>query len=168
MIKMMRIDDRLLHGQVAFVWKNYLGVTRIIVANDELLHDPMQQVTMKMVIPDGVKLLIKSIAGAMEIINDTRAKNMDILVVVKNPIDAATLMRGIAQPTEVELLNIGNSGRINKENRKVLTKEVYVDEHEVKALQELLTYQIPFHIQMTPTSNKILVADTLNKFMKEE
>lgn len=168
MIKMMRIDDRLLHGQVAFVWKNYLGVTRIIVANDDLLNDPMQQVTMKMVIPDGVKLLIKSIEGAKKILNDPRAKNMDILVVVKNPIDAAELMRCMENPKDVEHLNIGNSGRINKENRKVLTKEVYVDQQEVSALEELLTYRIPFDIQMTPTSNKVSVQDALNKFKKEE
>lgn len=167
MIKMIRIDDRLLHGQVAFVWKNHLGITRIVVANNDLVNDPMQQVTMKMAVPDGVKLLIKDIEGASNIINDVRAADMELLVVVKDPLDAAELMRRISDRTQVEHLNIGNSGRIHKEDRKVLTKEVYVNEQDVVALEELLSYQLPFDIQMTPTSSKVKVQDALDKFKQE-
>ena len=34
MIKMLRVDHRLLHGQVAFSWTGYLGVNCILIAND--------------------------------------------------------------------------------------------------------------------------------------
>ena len=34
MIKMMRVDDRLIHGQVAVMWSKELGIQRIIVASD--------------------------------------------------------------------------------------------------------------------------------------
>lgn len=168
MIKMLRIDDRLLHGQVAFVWKNYLGISRILVANDELMQDPMQQVTMKMAVPDGVKLLIKDIAGAQAIINDERSKTLQLLVVVKNPKDAVRMIKGIYDTTSIAHLNIGNSGRIDKNDRKVLTKEVYVDEEDIQALETLLEYPIPFEIQMTPTSSKVEVRSALEKFRMED
>ena len=167
MIKMMRIDDRLLHGQVAFVWKNHLGISRIVVANDALINDPMQQVTMKMAVPEGVKLLIRSMDNALHILNDERGKALEMLLVVKDPCDALKIMKGLKDPGQVEHLNIGNSGRINREDRKVLTKEVYINEEEVQALKELLAYQIPFEIQMTPTSSKINVKDALDKFEQE-
>lgn len=167
MIKMMRIDDRLLHGQVAFVWKNHLGITRIIVANDALLNDPMQQITMKMAVPQGVKLLIRSVDDALKLLNDERGKALEMLVVVKDPCDALKLMKGLNDPRQVAHLNIGNSGRINREDRRVLTKEVYINKEEEAALRALLSYQIPFEIQMTPTSSKINVSDALNKFEQE-
>ena len=37
MISLMRIDNRLIHGQVALVWTKHLGVNRIIVANDDVV-----------------------------------------------------------------------------------------------------------------------------------
>jgi len=35
MVKLLRVDHRLLHGQVAFSWTGYLGVDCILIANDE-------------------------------------------------------------------------------------------------------------------------------------
>jgi PTS system mannose-specific IIB component len=35
MIKLIRLDERLIHGQVAIRWSKYLGVDRILVLNDE-------------------------------------------------------------------------------------------------------------------------------------
>ena len=42
MISMIRLDERLIHGQVAVVWSRYLGVDRIVVANDEILNNETQ------------------------------------------------------------------------------------------------------------------------------
>lgn len=39
MIEMIRLDDRLVHGQVAVIWSKRLGVDRIIVASDEAAND---------------------------------------------------------------------------------------------------------------------------------
>lgn len=168
MIKMLRIDDRLLHGQVAFVWKNHLGISRIIVANDDLMKDPVQQLAMKMVVPDDVKLLMKGVEAAKDIINDPRSQGVNILLVVRDPMDAAAIVKGMNDPSQIETLNIGNSGRVHKQNKSVLTKEVYVDQNDIHALQELLSYNIPFHIQMVPTSSRVDVSEALRKFKKEE
>ncbi|MFQ8583510.1 MAG: PTS sugar transporter subunit IIB [Holdemania massiliensis] len=89
MIKMLRIDDRLLHGQVVFMWTKQLNIKGIIVANDELVNDPIQSLAMKLAVPEHLKLLIKTIDEAAKLINDPRATGMNILVVMKNPIDAA-------------------------------------------------------------------------------
>lgn len=35
MVSLMRIDDRLIHGQVAYGWATSLGINVILVANDE-------------------------------------------------------------------------------------------------------------------------------------
>lgn len=168
MIKMLRIDDRLLHGQVVFMWRKHLGVKGIVVANDEILNDPIQMVAVKLAVPDDIKLLIKGVDDAIKILNDPRGQNMGILVVVKDPIDAVHVMRKLENPAQVEVMNIGNSGRIQKEGKKPLTKEVYVDKKDVEALEELVEYNIPFYIQMVPTENKTVVKDVLKNFKMED
>ena len=41
MIKHIRIDNRLIHGQVAAAWKNNIGADAIIVCNDDVAKDPI-------------------------------------------------------------------------------------------------------------------------------
>lgn len=43
MISLVRIDDRLIHGQVAVVWTKHLGVNRILVANDQIVNNDVQK-----------------------------------------------------------------------------------------------------------------------------
>ena len=58
MISMLRVDDRLIHGQVAVMWSKQLAVTRIIVANDEIAANELQASALKMAAPAGVKAAI--------------------------------------------------------------------------------------------------------------
>ena len=39
MIKLVRVDHRLLHGQVAFSWTNGVGADCILVASDMVVND---------------------------------------------------------------------------------------------------------------------------------
>ena len=166
MIKMLRIDDRLLHGQVVFMWTKQLNIKGIIVANDELVTDPIQSLAMKLAVPEHLKLLIKTIDEAAKLINDPRAAGMNILVVMKNPIDAARLLQKIEDKSVIERINIGNSGRIDKGDRMMMTKEVYVDDADIAAIEEILAAGLPFEIQMIPTSNKVQVKEALKNVRK--
>ena len=166
MIKMLRIDDRLLHGQVVFMWTKQLNIKGIIVANDELVQDPIQSLAMKLAVPEQIKLLIKSVEEASRLIQDPRSAKMNILLVMKSPADAAILLRLLPDKTLIERINIGNSGRIDKGNKEMMTREVYVDETDIEAIQEILSYELPFDIQMIPTNNKVNVKDALRSIRK--
>ena len=52
MISLVRIDDRLIHGQVAVVWTKHLGVNRILVANDQIVNNEVQKMSLRMAAPD--------------------------------------------------------------------------------------------------------------------
>lgn len=166
MIKMLRIDDRLLHGQVVFMWTKQLNIKGIIVANDELVDDPIQSLAMKLAVPEHLKLLIKNVEEAAKLINDPRSAAMNILVVLKNPVDAARLLKLIPDKSVIERVNIGNSGRIDKGDRIMMTKEVYVDDQDVAAMEEILSTGLPFEIQMIPTSNKVQIKEALKNVRK--
>ena len=57
MINHLRIDNRLIHGQVAVVWRQYLNANAIIVCNDKVAADPIQRIALPMAV-EGEKVLI--------------------------------------------------------------------------------------------------------------
>lgn len=73
MISMMRIDDRLIHGQVAVMWSKELGINRIIVASDTIASNEIQVSALKMAAPAGVKAAILPINKTIGILSDPRS-----------------------------------------------------------------------------------------------
>ena len=61
MIQLLRVDHRLLHGQVVFSWCSYLNPNCILIANDDVVNDEIRKATLKLGKPSGVKLVIKSV-----------------------------------------------------------------------------------------------------------
>lgn len=61
MIVATRVDERLIHGQVAVSWLSALGADCILVANDEVAADDAQRAILKMAKPSGCKLVIKGL-----------------------------------------------------------------------------------------------------------
>ena len=53
-INNIRIDDRLIHGQVSTMWSNKLGVTRLMVVNDAVANNDMQKQVLRMAVPAGI------------------------------------------------------------------------------------------------------------------
>ncbi|MDF2790805.1 MAG: mannose/fructose/sorbose transporter subunit, partial [Neobacillus sp.] len=66
MIKLLRVDHRLLHGQVAFTWTNTLGADCILIANDDVPVNELRKTTIKLAKPQGIRLVIKNIADSIE------------------------------------------------------------------------------------------------------
>lgn len=59
MVSLMRIDDRLIHGQVAYGWATSLGINVILVANDEAKNDQMKAMSLNLAKPSNVTLYIR-------------------------------------------------------------------------------------------------------------
>ena len=61
MIQLVRVDYRLLHGQVAVSWTADLGIDCILLVSDTLLDDPIRVTSVKLAKPTGVKVVSKYI-----------------------------------------------------------------------------------------------------------
>ena len=66
MIKLTRVDYRLIHGQVAMSWTHALDVDCILLASDAVAKDDMRKAALRLARPDGVKLVIKDVDAAIE------------------------------------------------------------------------------------------------------
>lgn len=93
MITMARVDDRLIHGQVAVKWSKELNISRIIVASDSIAKNAVQVAALKGAAPSGVKAAILTIEKAQNILNDPRSKDMRILLVSNDPRDISRSSR---------------------------------------------------------------------------
>ncbi|MDZ5001597.1 PTS mannose transporter subunit IIAB, partial [Clostridium perfringens] len=81
----VRIDERLIHGQVAALWTNKLGITRIVVVNNEIIKDQIQKMALKIATPVGVKLSILSVDTAVNNLKINKYEKDKILLITKGP-----------------------------------------------------------------------------------
>lgn len=164
MITAVRVDERLIHGQVAMTWTKSLNLNGLIVANDDAASNEIQQMTLKMATPSDVKTIIRNVESTIEFLKDPRISEMNIMVLVSTIKDAVRLAE--AFPKEISLMNIGNVGKMKKHNEETttLSKEVILTNSEKEALKTLVEIYPETSFQPTPAMEKKLAISILNKF----
>ncbi len=152
MIKLTRIDDRLLHGQVAFTWTPALSADCLIIANDKVAKDEFLKMTLNLAKPAGTKLLIKSLKDAAIFLNDDKHKKLNILLIINSVTDAYTLAVDVP---EIRSINFG--GLRSKEGAKLISKAIAITDDDIPVIKELMNKGIELEIRQVPTDSKQLV-----------
>ncbi|QJA07573.1 PTS sugar transporter subunit IIB [Romboutsia sp. CE17] len=156
MIKLLRVDHRLLHGQVAFSWTQFLGVDCILVANDSLMQDELRKTTIKLAKPQGVKVVMKNIQDSIDAINSGVTDKYKLFVVVESIEDANRLAKGTNKFTEINL-----GGIKSREGTRNISKAINVTPEEEETLKELINSGIIVEIRQIPNDQKILAQNVL-------
>ena len=152
MIKLIRIDDRLVHGQVAFTWTPALGADCLLIANDKVAKDEFMKMTLSLAKPAGTKLLIKTVKDAAIFLNDEKSKNAKVLVLINSVKDAAALSADVPEITSV---NFG--GLRSKEGSKLISKAIAVNDDDIVVIREMLAKGLELEVRQVPTDNRQLV-----------
>lgn len=66
MIQMIRVDYRLLHGQVAVSWTSALGADCILLVSDTVLNDKLRLQALSLAKPEGCKVVVKKHRGCCQ------------------------------------------------------------------------------------------------------
>ncbi|MBO0450068.1 PTS sugar transporter subunit IIB [Enterococcus sp. MJM12] len=156
MIKTLRVDERLIHGQIAMVWSRELNIDGIVVANDETAGNETQQMALKMAVPSGIKVIIKTLQGAIDLLQDPRAEKMKLLVLVKTVNDAVILADKLPN---IAYVNIGNVGKAVIGEKKTLTQFVMLTPAELTSLATLVELYPETALQNLPSDKKELAKD---------
>lgn len=149
MIKALRIDHRLVHGQVAFSWSHHLGIARIIVIDDKAAADDFQKMALNMAKPAGVKLNVFNVNGALERCQKIDSLKDETFIIFGNALDASRYICG--NPVYREL-NVG--GIPKKENSQQYSDVVYLTPEEKEALQKIQSTGCELFMQQLPTSKR--------------
>lgn len=145
-ILLTRIDNRLIHGQVATQWNGTLGANLILVANDKVSQDKFRQGLMDMAAPTGVQTRYFSIQKTIDIIHKASAKQK-IFIIVENPEDVLKLVEG---GVPIKKLNIGNMHMA--EGKRQVATSVAVDDADVAAFTKLRDQGVELEIRRVPTT----------------
>ncbi|EEA90959.1 PTS sugar transporter subunit IIB [Collinsella stercoris] len=132
MIKLVRVDHRLLHGQVAVSWVNGIGADCILVASDTVVNDPVWKTTLKLGKPAGCKLVMKNIADSISAINSGVTDKYKLIVVVQTIADAKRLADGCPAITSI---NLGNTKESS--TTKQVSRQIFLEPDEIEMLREL-------------------------------
>ena len=158
MIKLCRVDHRLLHGQVAFSWTNELNADCILIANDAVVHDEVFKTTMKLAKPSGVKLVIKSLEDSIKAINSGVTDKYRLLVVVKTIHDANILSAGCSS---VKSINLGVT--IRREGYRQISKAIFINDKDEAELKELQERGVSVFIQQLPAESAVALDHVLHR-----
>ncbi len=158
-IVLIRIDDRLIHGQIIEGWLKTVHADRILVVSDEVVDDKIQKQLMGLAVPENVKLTIADVKDSVEIINAGHDTQERILVLVP---DIETVLKMIKLKADIESLNLG--GLHWSQGKTQYLKAVSLDEKDIEQLKEIKKRGIEIESRALPMDDRI---DIL-KFVEEK
>lgn len=150
MIKLLRVDHRLLHGQVAFTWTNTLGADCILIANDDVPVDELRKTTIKLAKPQGIRLVIKNIADSIEALKSGVTDKYKLFIVVESIADAARIVS--AYP-EIKQVNLG--GVKAREGTRSISHAVNLLPEEEELVKKMIKQGIEVEIRQVPNDKKV-------------
>ncbi len=150
-----RIDERLIHGQVAGIWSTSLSTQRIIVANDEAATDPLQKSSLRMAAPSSMRLSVLGVEVAAKNIQSGKYGKQRLFLLFKNPKD---VLRFIEAQGPIKTVNVGNMSY--KEGAREVTKSIQVLPEEEQIFETIASKGVTVTAQLVPN-------DPVVDFMKK-
>lgn len=157
MISFVRVDNRLIHGQVVEAWLGYLSVRRILVADDEAAQSPLVRAAMGLAVPPSVDVRILPMAQA------------DFALEAQDAVRTLVLFRDVAGAVEAHQrglalasLNLGNvhfsAGRVQ------VTPSVFLSLEELDQLRMLSAAGVAVEVRAVPTDRPFGLKDLEERF----
>lgn len=143
-IELVRIDDRLIHGQIATTWINDYNIEQVLIVDDNVVQDKMQQSVISMTAPANVKVKVFGVDSFIGIYKKNPIKRRT-MIVLTNSIDAYRLLAGGVQ---IDYLNVG--GMWYLDGRTKIARAVSVTPEEREAFKKIIEMGIDVRIQMIP------------------
>lgn len=153
-----RIDERLIHGQVAGIWTTSLNTQRIIVINDTAAADPLQKSSLRMAAPSAMRLSVLPVSKAAEFINSGKYGLQRLFLLFKNPTDVLAFLNAGGR---LETLNVGNMS--HKEGSREVTKSIKVMPEEEEVFKGIFEQGVTISAQLVPSDPSIDFMEKLNK-----
>ena len=142
---MVRIDDRLIHGQVIAVWYRHQKFTRIVIVDDSVASDSFMQEVLSLAAPPGLQVDVRSMGAGIEELSQDSPDRSTTMVLVKSPLAAKQLYDGGVQ---YAALNIGGIG--SGPGRKNIFKNIAASKEEIVILKQLMDQGVDITLLTVP------------------
>ena len=150
MIKLVRLDYRLLHGQVVFSWTGQTNAQRIIVLDDADATDELKKSALTLSKPAGVRLNIFTLQTALGKMPKVEALNENIMFIFGN---TKTLREFCEGYPKIKEINYG--GVANKAGSKQYDQAIFLTAEEQADTKKILDMGIKIYMQQTPNHKSV-------------
>ena len=157
-INLVRIDTRLLHGQVATAWTPDSKADRIIVVSDAVAKDEMRKQLIGQAAPNGVKANVIPIAKMIEIAKDPRFGNTHAFLLFENPQDVLAVVEA---GVPLDTVNVGSMA--HSTGKVMVNKVLSMDEKDVETFEKLRDLGVKFDVRKVPNDSKANLFDLIKK-----
>lgn len=159
MIKVFRVDDRLIHGQVQTKWIAEYQINRVIIVDDNVVNDPITMQILKIAKPPSIDLVVCGTDRANLLMGkDQQQSNARTLVIFKTITTVKILVdKGLSIP----VLIIGPTS--SKEGAQMMVKNTYFTFEELSAAKELMNNGIDVEFQLLPGESKTSLKTVLER-----
>ncbi|MGP2542727.1 PTS mannose transporter subunit IIAB [Yersinia sp. 2541 StPb PI] len=160
-IGLVRIDDRLIHGQVATRWTKETNVNRIIVVSDEVAADKMRSTLLKQVAPPGVTAHVVDVEKAIRVYDNPKYAKDRVMLLFTNPTDVVRVVEG---GVDIKSVNIG--GMAFRQGKTQVNNAVSVDEKDIEAFNKLNARGIELEVRKVSSDSRLKMMDLISKLNK--
>lgn len=156
-VVLVRIDSRLIHGQVMTKWVNQSNANRIIVVSDQLAEDEFMRGIYLLSAPEGVKIDCYTINQVIEEKNDLGDGN--ILLLLPDLDTAHTIISNGLSISEVQVGGLGGAP-----HRKVVYQNITLDEKDVNLIESIVKNNVSVYFQTIPEDSPKNFEEIIKKY----
>ncbi len=156
-IVLTRIDNRLIHGQVAVSWCAHINANIIVVVDDEVAKDENQRMLLDMAAPNDVGTRYFSVEEAIRKLPKA-SPNQKIFLVVR---EADAIVKLVEGGIDIKEVNVGNMHF--KEGKRQISPAICIDDNDARAFKKLHAAGVLCEARRVPTENSV----EMMKLLKE-
>lgn len=149
---LIRIDDRLIHGQVVTQWLKDTNGNRILIVDNELVGNRMMQRILKAAAPPGIKVEILTVSDAVAELKKDAVLGENIVILVKYP---QVLEEMLDEGITMKKIILGGMGLTAQ--RKRFNKNVAASEEEINCIKRIVSKGVTMEFQLVPAERAVNV-----------
>lgn len=155
-VRLFRIDDRLIHGQVVVGWGQPLGVAFIVLVDDEVRRSEWEQDLYRMGVPPEIEVIFASTEEAARRLADWQADPRTGILLTG---DIGTMAALCAATHDITQVNLG--GMHHRPGRVERLRYVYLTPDEADRLRRLSSNGVRVSAQDVPTARSVSLEEFL-------
>lgn len=152
MIVLLRVDDRLLHGQVAKTWTKKYSVDEILIVSDEVVDDEFSKMTLCLAKPSNVKLRFVGLDKVKEELLESESSEKNVMCITSNFQD---MDRVICVLPQTRYVNVGGLRNCQSGENIQITPTVFVTPKDVAIIKKWDENGIQIGIRQIPGEKDI-------------
>ena len=161
---LVRIDDRLVHGQVIVGWGIQLSPDRIILCSDAIAVSEWEKeiyIGAAATAPFPLTISVLTIEETLQFLKDTKAEKEKIVLLVETPQEILDLAK---KGLKIDKVNVG--GMHYKQGKLRLAPYIFVDDNDISSFKEMHQMEIEIEGKDVPSGKKIDIIETIESLKK--